>query len=131
MQINKEKLFTLAVAARNNAYTPYSKFKVGAALQSANGKFFSGCNVENASYGLTCCAERNTISTAIATGETEFICLLVVADTKDPVSPCGACRQVISEFKIPKIILTNISSSSTKTFTYNELLPYDFNADVF
>ena len=93
-----KKLLAAALAARENAYAPYSKFKVGAAVETADGHIFTGCNVENASYGLTCCAERNAVFAAIGSGARSFKALCVVADTEEPVAPCGACRQVLAEF---------------------------------
>lgn len=121
-----QELFEAALKARENAYAPYSLFKVGAAVRTSNGNIYSGCNVENGSFGLTCCAERCAIFRAIASGEKEFTAICVTADTAEPVSPCGACRQVMQEFKIPQIILTNISGK-TKVFTLKELLPYEFS----
>lgn len=120
-----KELFEAALAARRNAYAPYSNFAVGAAVRTAAGNIFTGCNVENASYGLSCCAERCAIFAAIGAGEREFAALCVVANTKEPVSPCGACRQVMTEFKIPKIILADISGDF-KIYTPEELLPYGF-----
>lgn len=119
------ELLAAAIKARQNAYAPYSKFKVGAAVRTADG-IYQGCNVENASYGLTCCAERNAIFAAIAGGAKGIEALCVVADTKEPVSPCGACRQVMAEFKIPKIILANLEGKAA-IYTYDELLPYSFS----
>ena len=88
------KLLAAAQAARDNAYAPYSKFKVGAAVETVDGEIFTGCNIENASYGLTCCAERNAVFAAVCSGVRRFKTLCVVADTDEPVAPCGACRQV-------------------------------------
>lgn len=120
-----KELLAAALSARKNAYAPYSKFAVGAAVRTADGKIFTGCNVENASYGLSCCAERCAIFAAVGAGEIEFTALCVVADTKEPVSPCGACRQVMTEFKIPEIILAN-TNGDVKIYTPEELLPYGF-----
>lgn len=120
-----KELLAAALAARKNAYAPYSKFAVGAAVRTADGKIFTGCNVENASYGLSCCAERCAIFAAIGAGERKFTSLCVAADTKEPVSPCGACRQVMTEFKIPEIILAN-TNGDVKIYTPEELLPYGF-----
>lgn len=102
-----DKLLAAALAARENAYAPYSKFTVGAAVLADDGRIFTGCNVENASYGLTCCAERNAIFAAVSSGARSFKALCVVADTDAPVAPCGACRQVLAEFPFEKIILAN------------------------
>ena len=93
-----EKLLNLAIEARTAAYAPYSRFAVGAALETLSGKMFTGCNVENLSFGLTCCAERNAVFAAIAAGEREFARIVIVADSQEPVTPCGACRQVLAEF---------------------------------
>lgn len=120
-----QELFNAALKARENAYAPYSRFKVGAAVRTENGNIYSGCNIENGSYGLTCCAERCAIFNAVSAGERAFTAICITADTAGPVSPCGACRQVMQEFKIPKIILTNIHGQ-VKEFTLQELLPYEF-----
>lgn len=123
----KEKeLYLSAVKARNNAYAPYSNFLVGAAVRCNNDNIYFGCNVENASYGLCCCAERNAIFAAIGAGNLAIEDLLVVADTTIPVSPCGACRQVMNEFKIKNIYLANLQGM-IKIFTLGELLPYEFS----
>lgn len=97
-EIPWEKLLTVAWESRDHAHAPYSKFPVGAALLAADGRVFSGCNVENLSFGLTLCAERVAIGSAIAAGTRDFVALAVVADTSEPISPCGACRQVMAEF---------------------------------
>ncbi len=96
--MNFDQLFELAWEVRQNAYAPYSNFRVGAALLTKEGKVFTGCNVENLSFGLTICAERAAVVAAIAAGYTEFVSIAIVSDSANPVSPCGACRQVLSEF---------------------------------
>ena len=124
-----KKLLAAALAARENAYAPYSKFKVGSAVETADGHIFTGCNVENASYGLTCCAERNAVFAAIGSGARSFKALCVVADTEEPVAPCGACRQVLAEFPFEKILLANCKGL-TKVMTVAELLPYSFGPEA-
>src|SRR5688572_3369116 len=99
-----KSLISAAISARLQAYAPYSNFQVGAALLGKDGSIFTGCNVENLSYGLTICAERNAICAAVAAGVREFEAIAIVADTREPVSPCGACRQVMAEFGDFKII---------------------------
>ena len=107
--------------ARENAYAPYSKFAVGAALLTADGRVFTGCNVENLSYGLTICAERVAIGSAVAAGVKNLTMLAVVADTDVPVSPCGACRQVMAEFGFERVFLAN--RMQTIEFELSDLLP--------
>lgn len=119
------ELYDAAVAARKNAYIPYSNFAVGAAVRCANGKIYGGCNVENASYGLCVCGERNAILHAACAGERKMVELCVFADTSGPVSPCGACRQVMREFGIQTVILANMKGDF-KITTVEELLPYGF-----
>ena len=96
--MNPDDLLEQAINTRAVAYAKYSKFAVGAALETRSGKVFTGCNVENLSYGLTICAERNALFAAIAAGEREFARIVIVADSREPVTPCGACRQVLAEF---------------------------------
>ena len=120
------ELFQAAVKARENAYIPYSHFGVGAAVRAKDGRIFTGCNIENASYGLTVCAERNAIFAAVMEGVREFAALCVTADTPAPVAPCGACRQVMAEFQIPVIYLTNLKGDVKET-SLEELLPYSFD----
>ena len=122
----KQELLNAALSARERAYAPYSKFLVGAAVLAKNGKIYTGCNIENASYGLTVCAERNALFSAVGAGEREFTALCVVGDTEAPISPCGACRQVMAEFKVPRIILANLKGD-VKEYTLEELLPYGFS----
>ncbi|MBU1035561.1 cytidine deaminase [bacterium] len=121
-----KKLIKEAEKARKRAYTPYSKFQVGAAVLCADGKIFSGCNIENASFGLTVCAERVAIFKAISEGSTKFEAIAVIGDTDKPCSPCGACRQVISEFSedIP-LIMANLKGD-VKIKKIKELLPEAF-----
>lgn len=120
------ELIEIARQYRENAYTPYSHFKVGAAVLTASGKVYGGCNIENSSYGLTNCAERTAIFKAVSEGEREFAALAVIADTDGPCSPCGACRQVIADFRIPRIIMANLKGDM-KTMTLGELLPFAFS----
>ena len=122
------ELLTEAMIVRNRAYTPYSKFAVGAAVEGESGRIYGGCNVENASYGLTICAERAAVFQAISAGETRLVRLLVVADTPEPVFPCGACRQVMQEFDIREIILCNLAGKR-RSMTLFELLPYGFGPE--
>ena len=119
------ELYEAACQAREKAYAPYSHFAVGAAVRAADGRIFTGCNIENASYGLSLCAERCAIFAGVKEGAREFTALCVPADTPGPVSPCGACRQVMAEFSIPRIQLTNLQGA-WKEMTVAELLPYAF-----
>lgn len=123
--MSEKELIEKAIEAMRRAYAPYSNFKVGAALLTKSGKVFVGCNVENASFGLSVCAERVAMFTAVAAGETQFEKLVVVANTSYPVSPCGACRQVMSEFGDFEVILANTNGDTVKT-RVSELLPYAF-----
>jgi len=116
-----DHLVELAWETRLKAHAPYSQFQVGAALLASDGRVFTGCNVENLSYGLTMCAERVAIGAAIAAGANQFEAVAVVADTGVPISPCGACRQVLAEFRVPKVLLSN--RSERLEFTLEELLP--------
>ncbi|MGL4254448.1 MAG: cytidine deaminase [Fusobacteriaceae bacterium] len=116
-----------AIEAREKAYAPYSKFKVGAVVVDESGNHYSGANVENASYGLSNCGERSAIFTAVNRGMKRIKIICVVADTSGPVSPCGACRQVIKEFADEEtvIILGNLKRDY-KIMNMEELLPYGF-----
>ena len=125
-ELEIQKLMDCAIKARENAYSPYSHFAVGAALLCEDGTLFEGCTIENASYGLTNCAERTAIFKAVSEGHIKFKALAVVADTEGPCAPCGACRQVMAEFKIPLIILGNLMGN-IKIVTIEELLPFSFS----
>jgi cytidine deaminase len=123
----KEKvLIEKAKKARQRAYAPYSKFKVGAAVLAKSGKVYTGANVENASFCLTVCAERVALFKAITNGEKSFVKLAVVADKDEPITPCGACRQVLSEFASDlKIICANLKGK-TERYSLRKLLPEAF-----
>lgn len=125
-ELEIQKLMDCAIKARENAYSPYSHFAVGAALLCEDGTLYEGCNIENASYGLTNCAERTAIFKAVSEGHIKFKALAVVADTEGPCTPCGACRQVMAEFKIPLIIMGNLMGN-IKIVTIEELLPFSFS----
>ncbi|HKL72689.1 MAG TPA: cytidine deaminase [Candidatus Onthovivens sp.] len=128
--MNEKELVELAKKARENAYAPYSKFKVGAAVIANDDRVFLGANIENASYGLCMCAERNALFNAVSNGikPKEIKALVIIADTDKPVSPCGACRQVIEELlsKDTPIILSNLHGDIKITNSV-ELLPYAFS----
>ncbi len=123
----KKELIERAKQAREKAVAPFSNFKVGAALETAGGKIYTGCNIENASYGLTMCAERVAIFKAISEGEREFTNIAVVADTDELTPPCGPCRQLIWEFcgDIP-VIFANLKDE-TEILQMSELLPRAFD----
>ncbi|MBP2653852.1 MAG: cdd [Firmicutes bacterium] len=120
-----DELIAAAQIARFKAYAPYSHFSVGAAVRAASGRIYCGCNIENASYGLTNCAERTAIFKAVSEGEMVFNALAVVADTEEPVTPCGACRQVMAEFGINTVVMGNTTGKWQST-TLDELLPLGF-----
>lgn len=121
--MDKKALLEAAIAARLNAYSPYSHFAVGAALLGKSGRVYLGCNVENISYGLTQCAERNALATAVAAGEQAFVSVTIVADTELPISPCGACRQVMAEFEADLEIVCATLSGKSETFRLSQLFP--------
>lgn len=129
MDSKYKELYEKALNARNNAYAPYSNFKVGACVLMKDGKMFDGCNVENASYGATICAERNAILKAVSMGYKygDFDKLLVLGDTKGLCYPCALCRQVMNEFfeKTCEIIVCNIKGDY-KVYRFEELLPFAF-----
>jgi len=123
----KEELVKQALMAREYAYVPYSGYRVGAAVLTKAGQIYTGCNIENASYGLTNCAERTALFKAISSGESSFAALAVAVDGNLPASPCGACRQVIREFfdDESEIILVNEEGQGGST-TIEQLLPGGF-----
>ncbi|GAE26981.1 cytidine deaminase [Halalkalibacter wakoensis JCM 9140] len=128
--MNKDQLIVEAKRAREHAYVPYSKFPVGAALLMEDGSVFKGANIENASFGLTNCAERTALFKAYSEGNLKVKMVAVVADTDGPVSPCGACRQVMVELcaKETPVILTNLKGNISE-MTVEQLLPGAFTAE--
>jgi cytidine deaminase len=117
------QLIDEARRTRENAYAEYSKFKVGAALIDSRGRTFVGCNVENVSFGLTICAERVALGSAIAAGSTEFQVIAIVSDSAEPVVPCGACRQVLAEFAPSLRVISSNLTGQTTEFSLSALLP--------
>jgi cytidine deaminase len=118
-----EQLIESAREAKSRAYAPYSKFAVGAALENVDGKVFTGCNVENISFGLTICAERSAVSVAISEGSRDFKKIVIISDSKQPISPCGACRQVLAEFSPDLEIISVGRDGERYETTLNVLLP--------
>jgi len=126
--MSEEKLIAAARAARENAHAPYSNFRVGAAVRAKSGRIFTGCNVENASYGLTCCAERVAIFKAISEGERGFDAIGVVTDTETLTPPCGACRQIIWEFcGDVEVVMANLKGKVERERA-GKLLPRPFDS---
>lgn len=121
-----EALIEIAKQYRTHSYSPYSHFPVGAAVLTAAGKVYGGCNIENSSYPLGNCAERTAIFKAVSEGERDLAAIAIVADTPGPCSPCGACRQVMAEFHIPKVIMANLKGEWC-VVTLDQLLPYAFS----
>lgn len=123
----RESLIQAALKARAHAVAPFSNFRVGAALETSDGRLYTGCNIENASYGLTMCAERVAIFKAVSEGDKNFVRMVVAADTDTLTPPCGACRQLIWEFcGNIQLILVN-PSGKTESFQSGELLPRAFD----
>ena len=117
-----------ARAVQQRAYAPYSKFRVGAAIETTSGEVYVGCNVENASFGLTICAERAAMVQAVSAGRRQFRRIVVVTDTEPPAAPCGACRQVLAEFGTD-LVVEAVGPSSTKRWRIRELLPDSFGPE--
>lgn len=122
-----DDLLAAARGVQARAYAPYSHFPVGAAVETAGGAVFTGCNVENASYGLTVCAERNAVAAAVAAGHQRIVRCVVVSNSEPPASPCGACRQVLAEFG-PDMEIRSVGPRSEARWTLGELLPSAFRS---
>ena len=127
IMVPETTLLAIAAAARSRAYAPYSRFAVGAALLTGEGAVFTGANIENASYGLTVCAERVALWNAIQAGHHRFSRLAVVADCSPPPTPCGACRQVLHEFSPAMWIVCAGLNGQKRIFRLSELLPEAFS----
>lgn len=119
------QLIEAAKDGKSKAYAPYSHFTVGAAVLGESGTIYTGCNVENSSYGLTICAERNAIFQAVSQGERHFQAIAITGDSEDFTMPCGACRQVMAEFHIPCVIVTK-PDGTYRVLTLSDVLPYAF-----
>lgn len=130
MDYEIKRLLEKAKQAKENSYAPYSNFNVGAAVIGKNGKIYSGSNVENSSYGLTICAERAAIFKMVNDGEREILAILIIGDTEKFLPPCGACRQVISEFSTNETIVYMCNKyEKFKKMTVDELIPLKFSID--
>jgi cytidine deaminase len=120
-------LIAAATAARERAFAPYSRFKVGAAVRGASGRIHTGCNVESASFGLTCCAERVAVFKAVSEGERGIVAIAVVTDVSPPAAPCGACRQVLYEFGADMAVVRANLASERVDASMRDLLPDGFD----
>ena len=125
--MTKQELCKKAVNMLDMAYVPYSHFPVGAALECRDGTVFTGCNVENAAYGSTICAERTAIVKAVSEGHRDFVRIAIAGKSKDFCVPCGSCRQVMMEFSPEMEVICINGAGESKTFALRELLPYGFD----
>lgn len=129
--MNYLELINKAKKAKENAYVPYSNFKVGAAVLTESGKVFTGCNIENVSFGATNCAERTAIFKAVSEGEREVKAVAIMSSSGDFTYPCGICRQVISEFSNDAVIILGNDNGDIKVYSINEMFPNGFTKDNF
>lgn len=127
--MDTKQLITKALEAQQNAYVPYSNFKVGAALLTKSGKIYTGCNIESASYTPSICAERTAISKAVSEGEREIEAIAVVGNPQEYTFPCGVCRQVIREFGKDASIIVAKNEDDYKEYKLDEILPYSFGPE--
>ena len=125
--MTKQELCQKAIDMLDMAYVPYSHFPVGAALECSDGTVFTGCNVENAAYGSTICAERTAIVKAVSEGHRDFVRIAIAGKSKDFCVPCGSCRQVMMEFSPEMEVICLNGAGESKTFALRELLPYGFD----
>lgn len=123
------KLYEMAVKAKKYSYSPYSGYAVGAAVMTDSGNIYSGCNIENASYGATICAERNAIFKAISNGESRIVKIAIAGSTDEAAWPCGICRQVMSEFATDQFYVIVNDNGKMCTCSLNDLLPHSFTSD--
>ena len=130
--IDWDALVEAATMSRNNAYAPYSGFAVGAAVLTGSGRVFTGCNVENATFGLSVCAERVAIATAVANGEREIRGIAIVTDAASPVPPCGMCLQVLAEFArdVPVYLASAVPGTMARATSLSKLLPEAFTPSM-
>jgi cytidine deaminase len=124
-----DRLVEAARAAQEQAHCPYSRYRVGAALETGDGRMFVGSNVENASYGLTICAERAAVVSAVSAGARNFRRIVIASDSEPPAPPCGACRQVLAEFGL-ELEVESVGPLQTRRWTLRELLPDAFTGEI-
>jgi cytidine deaminase len=124
--VDEERLVAAAVQAHARAYAPYSHFHVGAAVLGVSGRIYSGCNVENASYGATICAERSAVCAMVAGGDTQMLAIALYTLAEPVATPCGICRQVIGEFASDETLVVAVSPREKKSFSFASLLPERF-----
>ena len=124
-----KRLVTVARNARKKSFSPYSNFRVGAALLTKSGKVFSGCNIENSSFGLTICAERTAIFKAVSEGYTQFAAIAIATDENEYIAPCGACRQVLMDLAGDIDVVMSTDRGNYKLAKVSELLPFPFGMD--
>ena len=127
--MTREELKATALAMRQRSYSPYSRFRVGAALECSDGAVFTGCNIENAAFGPTICAERTAVAKAVSEGRRDFVRIVVAGDSEAPCVPCGVCRQVLREFAPDIEVVCLGSDGSELTTTLNDLLPHSFGPE--
>jgi cytidine deaminase len=121
--MEQARLIKAALDVRSHAHAPYSKFSVGAALLTKSGSVYQGCNVESVSLRLTVCAEQGAVAAAVAAGDVDFVAVAVVADSREPVMPCGGCRQLLAEFNPSMEVISSTIDGRIQTFLLSELLP--------